>query len=38
LLATDNEQQIYQRLSQTSEHMRFGRWWTLWAYELGSRA
>ena len=27
----DNDQQSYQRLSQTSEHMRFGRWWTFWA-------
>jgi len=27
-IVTDNDQ----RLSQTSERMRFGRWWTLWAY------
>jgi len=28
-LATDIDQQSYQRLSQTSdERMRFGRWWT----------
>jgi len=31
-LATDNDQQSYQRLTQTSERMRFGRWWTFWAY------
>jgi len=30
--ATDNDQQSYQRLKQTSERMRFGRWWTFWAY------
>jgi len=36
LLATDNDQQSYQRLTQTSERMRFCRWWTL--CELGSRA
>jgi len=30
-LATDNDQQSYQRLSQTSERVRFGRWWTFWA-------
>ena len=28
LLATDNGQQSYQRLTLTSERMRFGRWWT----------
>jgi len=28
-LATDNDQQSYQWLSQTSERVRFGRWWTL---------
>jgi len=22
----------YQRLTQTSECMCFGRWWTIWAY------
>jgi len=27
-LATDNDKQSYQRHSQTSERMRFGRWWT----------
>jgi len=27
--ATDNDQQSYQRLSQ---RVRFGRWWTFWAY------
>jgi len=31
-LATDNDQQSYQRLTQTSQCMRFGRWWTFWAY------
>ena len=31
-LATDNDQQSYQRLSQTSERVRFDRWWTFWAY------
>jgi len=31
-LATDNDQQSYQRHTQTSERMRFGRWWTFWAY------
>jgi len=30
-LATDNDQH-YQRLSETSERVRFGRWWTFWAY------
>jgi len=25
-LTTDNDQQSYQRLTQTSERMRFGRW------------
>jgi len=28
LLATDNDQQSYQRLTQTCQLMRFGRWWT----------
>jgi len=28
-LATDNDQQ---RLSQTSERVRFGGWWTFWAF------
>jgi len=32
LLATDNDQQSYQQLTQTSERTRFGRWWTFWAY------
>jgi len=38
-LATDNDQQIYQWLSQTSERVRCGRLWTLsiW-WELGGRA
>jgi len=38
-LATDNDQQRYQRLSQMSERVRFGRWWTFFAYwcEPGSR-
>jgi len=31
-LATDNDQQSYQRLTQTSELVRFGRWWTFWSY------
>jgi len=22
----------YQRLTQTSQRARFGRWWTFWAY------
>jgi len=26
--ATDNDRQSYPRLSQTSERVRFGRWWT----------
>jgi len=30
--ATDNNQQSYQQLLQTSERMRSGRWWTFWAY------
>jgi len=32
LLVTDNDQQSYQRLSQTSKRVRFGRWWTFSAY------
>jgi len=32
-LARDNDQQSY-RLRQTSEHMRFGRWWTFWIYHV----
>jgi len=31
-LATDNDQQSYQRLSQTSARVRFGLWWIFWAY------
>jgi len=31
-LATDNDRQSCQRLSQTSERVRIGRWWTFWAY------
>jgi len=31
-LATDNDQQSYQRLSQMSECVHFGWWWTFWAY------
>jgi len=27
-LATDHDQQSYQRLTQASERMRFVRWWT----------
>jgi len=26
------DQQSYQRLSQTSACVCFGRWWTFWAY------
>jgi len=33
-LATDNDQQSHQRLSQTSERVRFSRWWTFWAYYM----
>jgi len=36
-LACNNYQQIYQRLMQTSERVRFGRCWTFWTY-YGSRA
>jgi len=36
-LATDDDQQSYQRLSQTSEHVRFGRWRTFWAYYVRGR-
>jgi len=31
-LDTDKDQQSYQRLSQTSERMRFAWRWTFWAY------
>jgi len=31
-LATNSYQQSCQRLSQTSERVRFGRCWTFWAY------
>jgi len=31
-LATDNNQQSYQRLLQMSERARYSRWWTFWAY------
>jgi len=31
-LAKNNDQQSYQRLSQTSERMCFSQWWTFWAY------
>jgi len=31
-LASDNHQQSYQRLSQTSACVRFDRWRTFWAY------
>jgi len=30
--ATDNDQQSYERLTQTSERARFGRWWTFCAH------
>jgi len=32
LLSTENDQQSYQRLTQTCQRMRFGWWWTSWAY------
>jgi len=31
LFATDNGQESYQRITQTSERARFGRWWTFCA-------
>jgi len=31
-LTTDNDQQSYQRHTLTSARVRFGRWWTFWAY------
>jgi len=31
-ITTDNDQQSYQRLGQTSERVRFGHRWTFWAY------
>jgi len=31
-LATDNDQQSYQRLTQTSERARFGAFWTFCAH------
>jgi len=31
-LATNNDQQSYEPLSQTSARMRFVWWWTFWAY------
>ena len=31
-LATDNDQQSYQRLTQTSERARFGAFWTFCVY------
>jgi len=39
-LATDNDQQSVQWLSQMSARVRFGRWWTILRTlcELGSRA
>jgi len=33
-LATNNDQQSYQRLSQTSERVHFGRLWKFWAYYM----
>jgi len=33
-LATDNDQQSYQRLSQKSERVHFGQWRTFWAYDV----
>jgi len=40
LLATNNDQQSYQRLTQTSECIRFGLCWDILSIlcELGSRA
>jgi len=35
-LATDNDQESYERLSQTSERVRFSRWWTFWAHDVDS--
>ena len=32
LLATDNDQQSYQRLTQTSERARFGAFWAFCSY------
>jgi len=32
LLAKDNDQQSYQRLTQTSERARFGAFWAFCAY------
>jgi len=29
--ATDNDQRSHQWVSQTSERVRFSRWWTFWA-------
>jgi len=31
-LATDNDHQSYQQLTQTSERVHFSQWWTFWAY------
>ena len=33
-LAADNDQHSYQRVSQTSDRMHFGRWSTFWAYDV----
>jgi len=32
VIATDNDQQSYQRLMQTSERAHFGAFWTFCAY------
>jgi len=32
IFVTDNDQQSNQRLTQTCERVRFGWWWTFWAY------
>jgi len=32
LLATDNDRQSYQRLTQMCQRMHFSRWRTFWAY------
>jgi len=33
-LAADSDQRSYQRMSQTSEYMHLGRWWTFWTDEM----
>jgi len=36
-LATGNDQQSYQRLSQISERVRFGRWYRHFAHIMWTR-